>query len=231
MHRVLIVCGLLLSFVIALAIMSFAEKPMDYDKTMKSAPNYNLSMAAMNDLVRSVNALGGDINVVNGKVSIKLSFTGEQARMLEETIENNQKMAMENTGSSKLQWDTDYDYYTDRANYANRFLHGAEEREGMEGYGMNTGMANGTMGNGMNTETMMNGSICGGTGTMMGIVPMNMEVDGKCPKCGAKMNFNIKCDIGMMGPMGNKGMMNGRGYGNGMDEESTEYGNKPCGCK
>jgi hypothetical protein len=35
--------------------------------------------------------------------------------------------------------------------------------------------------------------------------PMDMEITGKCPKCGAEIDFMVKCKM-MMPPMGEMGM-------------------------
>ncbi len=44
-------------------------------------------------------------------------------------------------------------------------------------------------------------------GPMMGMMPpMEMEITGKCPKCGEMMNFTVKCKM-KMPAMGDKGMM------------------------
>ncbi len=266
MKKVLILCGLLITVITAFAAVSFAQRPMNYDRTMNSDPTYNQTMAAMNDLVRSINALGGSIKVEDGKVSIKLSFTEKQERMLEEAIANKDSMRYEramangdmgdmsmtyresnmNMGYREGNMNTGYrdgymppvtseEYCRERADYYNHFLHCGIPRDQMEAYGItnpdwklrdsDTQMQdNYSYTQGQCPYMNENCPYMQGNGNMMGMgqmMPMNMQVEGKCPHCGEVMNFTVKC--GMMNEMGHMGKNSKWANKQGMDDSD-----RPC---
>jgi hypothetical protein len=74
---------------------------------------------------------------------------------------------------------------------------GCKMMQGMGGKDAKAGC--GMMGDMKGMQGMMGG--------MMGMMPpMDMEITGKCPKCGADIDFMVKCKM-MMPPMGEMGMM------------------------
>lgn len=83
---------------------------------------------------------------------------------------------------------------------------GCKMMQGMMGKdGKGCGMMGGMM-KGMPGMEGMKG-MHGMMGGMMGMMPpMDMEITGKCPKCGEMMNFTVKCKM-KMPPMGEMGMM------------------------
>ena len=86
---------------------------------------------------------------------------------------------------------------------------GCKMMQGMMGKdGKGCGMMGGMM-KGMPGMEGMKG-MQGMMGPMMGMMPpMDMEITGKCPKCGETMNFTVKCKMKMqnMGDMGMMGLM------------------------
>jgi hypothetical protein len=187
MKRLLIVIGLLISLVTPFAIISFAARPMQQDKPMGMSNDMDRAMMPIYGLVRSIKALGGDISVNGDRVWFKLDLDAKQLEMLKEALAKPEQMPMPmaqaGTGADNPQWDSDYDYFTGRANWANHFLHDTEK------YGE------------YQNEYPMMGDMQGRMGGMgmMSMMPMDMEVTGKCPKCGAMIDFNVKCK--MMQPM------------------------------
>ncbi len=81
-----------------------------------------------------------------------------------------------------------------------KMMQGMMGKDG-KGCGMMSGMMKGMPG--MEGMKGMHGMM----GPMMGMMPpMDMEITGKCPKCGEMMNFTVKCKM-MMPPKGEMGMM------------------------
>jgi hypothetical protein len=195
MKRLLIVIGLLISLITPFAVISFAARPMQQDKPMGMSNDMDRAMMPIYGLVRSIKALGGDISVNGDKVSISLNLDAKQLEMLKEALakpdQTPMPMAQAGNGADNPQWDSDYDYFVGRANWSNQFLHGTEKRGG---YGENQ------------SEYPMMGDMQGRMGGMgmMSMMPMEYEVTGKCPKCGAMIDLNMKCK--MMQPKGEMGM-------------------------
>ena len=98
-----------------------------------------------------------------------------------------------------------------------KMMQGMMGKEG-KGCGMMGGMMQGMPG--MEGMKGMHGMM----GGMMGMMPpMDMEITGKCPKCGEMMNFTVKCKM-KMPPMGDMGMI-------GMMPPPPPDAPKPEGCK